>query len=110
MSQPRNQNAHLTRAAQGTASRSSKAAACCKLGHGSLAAGDLQDALWHLRHAVEIDGDCIAAWQLLGQCFAEMGEELRSRRCQTLALRLFMKQPSEGLSPIVEPRRDPLDS
>jgi Tfp pilus assembly protein PilF len=109
LSQPRNLNARQTRAPQSIASRATKAQACCDLGHGSLEAGDLQNALWHLRHAVEIDGDCIAAWQLLGRCFAEMGEELRSRRCQTLALRLFMKQPSDGLSPIVVPRREPLD-
>ena len=93
------------------------AATWSELGRQFLLAGEVPEALWYLRQAVESDSECSNAWQLLGRCFEAMGEELRARRCYTLAFRLSLKtssQPMEGSEsaplPIVWPAREPRDS
>ena len=90
------------------------AAASCRLGRDSLMAGDVSEALWHLRQAVENDADSFTAWQLLGRCFEEMGEEARAQRCYRLAFRLSLK-PAKNADqadaiPLVRPPREPRDA
>ena len=97
-------------------SHGSAASVWSDLGRESMAAGDLSEALWHLRQAVENDSDYVSAWQLLGKCFRQMGEEARAQRCFRLALRLSSKQSDEPgrtrthSSPMVVPQREPQDS
>src|SRR5262245_28809019 len=93
-----------------------EAEVCCNLGRDSLLSGDLEEALWYLRQAVETDGGCSIAWQLLGRCFEEMGESLRARRCYSLAFRLYLKSSPSGVGgpqerlPIIWPPRERQDS
>jgi len=88
----------------------------CELGRESMAAGDLSEALWHLRQAVEHDSDYVTAWQLLGKCFEQMGEEVRAQRCFRLAFRLLMKEggspgrTKKPSAPMVIPPREPRDA
>jgi len=67
----------------------------CDLGRDSLLQGEVAEALWFLRKAVEADGDNPFAWQLLGRCFEEMGEERRARNCYGLASRQLLKMGVE---------------
>jgi Tfp pilus assembly protein PilF len=95
---------------------SAAASVWCQMGRDSIAEGEISEALWHLRQAVENDSDYITAWQLLGRCFEEMGEEARAQRCFRLAFRLSAKDA--GLSrprkspavPTVTPPREPRDA
>lgn len=57
------------------------------LGRQSLLEGDIPDALWCLRRAIELQSDDPLVWKLVGRCFEEMGEEKRARRCYALAAR-----------------------
>ncbi len=65
-------------------------------GRAALLRGDVAQALQYLRHAVQESSEQPAAWQLLGRCFEEIGEEQRARRCYTLAARQAIKA---GLDP-----------
>lgn len=69
----------------------------------SILSGDLEEALWHLRQAVEVDRDSVTAWQLLGHCFEQIGEPERARRCYKLAFRLSVAAVSGASRRTTEP-------
>ena len=66
------------------------------MGRDALLAGDPAEALWFLRHAVEIDGDDAVCWQLMGRCFEEIGEERRARKCYQIAIRQYRESGDVG--------------
>ncbi len=60
-------------------------------GRRALQSGDVREALWYLRRAIETRSEHPTAWHLLGRCFEQIGQEERARRCYSLAVRQALK-------------------
>ena len=60
-------------------------------GRRALQSGDVREALWYLRRAIESRSEHPTAWHLLGRCFEQIGEEQRARRCYSLAVRQALR-------------------
>ena len=60
-------------------------------GRRALESGDVSEALWYLRRAIETRGEHPTAWHLLGRCFEQIGEEERAQRCYSLAVRQALR-------------------
>ncbi|HEY3174392.1 MAG TPA: tetratricopeptide repeat protein [Candidatus Polarisedimenticolia bacterium] len=85
------------------------------MGRDALFSGDPAEALWFLRHAVEIDPDDPLSWQVLGRCFEQIGEQERARKCYRLATRRHLlsgtpdEQRSSGMLSLARKPREPKD-
>lgn len=79
------------------------------MGRDALFGGEPAEALWFLRHALEIDRDDPVCWQLMRRCFEEIGEKIRARQCQQLAIRLSPEPGEDGerpeRGPLAHPRK-----
>ena len=70
-------------------------------GRRALQSGEVREALWYLRRAIETRSEHPTAWHLLGRCFEQIGQEERARRCYSLAVRQALKLglDEEALNP-----------
>ena len=62
-----------------------------ELGMQSLNLGEIEEALWCLRRAIELCSEDPITWQLLGHCFELIGEERRASRCYKFASRQLLR-------------------